>query len=521
MGASSLPQGSPPSRVAELAQRLRFGPLETGRKGGSRLATLVLGMLVAGGLMGVAVLINWLLQYVRVEALALVALFAVLAAVAATVLTFYLVVRGYTTLYVYAGGIVWTGRGRPKGVGWTDIDSLYAARRSGKDTSADLVLFDGSIISVEGHGKAGPDPVFEHLRKRVAGLNRPVVNSTFAAARILAEKETGLGDRTIVRVSVILGVLASFGFGFLLWKAGLPGPVAAIVAPMIVAVLAISVGLAVDTRLVRTGYGFFVVTGVVVLSVAIKVLDEVNWAVVSVTVLAAEGALLAAWHALYVRLPARRPTRRRKRLAAETSWQYLPQAPVPVGGPRTARWLLGVRNNVTATTGADAVHGTANGLPVMVFDRWRRPPRIPDPVQTGWVVSLPMTLPFFAPSYFYYVAASQRDPNAPPTIGDVFDNLFGARGRSDPTPLLAGTGPVVPGDLAEHTSDPDVARLIAASPVRSAMNALRLPASWWVEGRCLYATASGVTTNTERGYAENLTALAAAFPWQALHARLG
>src|SRR4029453_1219659 len=112
MGEPSAPEAavvSPPRKVAELAERQRYGPLETGRKGGNPLFTLVLGLVVAGGLFGIAAFINWLVQYVEVKALAFVAALCVLAAVAVTVLTFYLVFRGSTSIYLYAGGFAWTG----------------------------------------------------------------------------------------------------------------------------------------------------------------------------------------------------------------------------------------------------------------------------------------------------------------------------------------------------------------------------------------------------------------------------
>ncbi|MET7394865.1 hypothetical protein ABZS66_15385 [Dactylosporangium sp. NPDC005572] len=487
---------TPPSKVAELATNLRLGPLAAGRKGGGAIATLATGAILAGGLFGVAALINALPESFHVKALALVAVLAVLAAIGVTVLTFYMLFKGSASLYAYAGGIVWAGRGRPSGAGWADIDTLYVTTRGAKESSADVVLFDGRSVTVEGHGKEDPDPLFTELRQRLAAHHRPVRVGAFADQRSRPEKETALDDRPLAVISVVIGVFASLALGFGLWKAGLPGPVAAIIAPTVYALLAIALGLAVDDRLVKVGYAFLVVAGIVVLSVAIKILDEYNWAVVAVAVLAVEGAILAVWQAVYVRLPARRPTAGRKRLAAKAAWQYTSEIAVPVAGPRTAGRLLGVPADAPTTTGADAVHGTANGLPVMVFDRWRRAPRITDPVQTVWVVRLPITLPFLASAYF-----RQHDK-----LSATLDAFFGS--------------PAADGPPEQHAADPEIARLVAESPARTAMNDLRLPRTWWVDGDCLYATdAGGAGPDTERTYAENLTALAAAFPWPALQAR--
>ncbi|MEV6924309.1 hypothetical protein AB0M46_07360 [Dactylosporangium sp. NPDC051485] len=497
MTASSGSQAvlvAPPAKVVQLASDMRLGAPTGGRAGSGAVATLATGAIIGGGLFGVAALINALPKSWQVKPLALVAVLAVLAAIGVVLLTFYMLFKGSASLYAFDEGIVWAGRGRPSAARWADIDTLYVATRGTKEASADVVLFDGRSVTVEGHGKDGADPLFTQLRQQLGALGRPVREGTFALDRLKPEKETGIEDRPLALVSVVLGLFASLGLGFGLWKAGLPGPVAAIIAPMLVAALLIGLGFAVDHRLVKVGYAFLVVTGIVVLSVAIKLLDQFNWAVVAVAVLAVEGAVLAAWQAMYVRLPARRPAAGRRRMAAKAAWQYAAQVSVPVAGPRTAARLLGVPGNATTTTGADAVHGTVDALPVLVFDRWRRTPRIADPVQTVWVVRLPMALPFLASTYFRPATS----------LDGTLDAMFGAQAAGAPQ---------------EHAADPDAARIIAESPVRAAASELRLPRSWWVEGECLYAVgAPGAGPDVERTYAQNLAALAAAFPWQALHA---
>jgi hypothetical protein len=111
----------------------------------------------------------------------------------------------------------------------------------------------------------------------------------------------------------------------------------------------------------------------------------------------------------------------------------------------------------------------------MVFDRFRRPPRLGEPVQTVWMVQLPMALPYLSSADL----AASADPTA----------------SAWPEPLAATVAGV--------------------TEVRRATANLGRD-GWWIDGGYLFHTAYRVSTRMLGEPVERLTALVAALPWPAL-----
>lgn len=478
------PPDAPPAKVARLARDRRLGAPVVSRKGDNPVVVLGFCGLIAGGLVGVAALINWLVRFLPVRALAIVALLCVLGALFVVAYGFYQLFQGFRATYVFEHGVVWTFNGRPQVATWAEVDRLFVVRHvtPARYVSAELTALDGRTATVAGTYRED-DPLIEHLDRLVRAAGRIVTTAPVKPSRQDSGPDTGLADQTLVRMAAVVGVLGSIALAVAGWVAGLPGPVAAVVGPALIGAITIGLAYVVDARLAKAGYVFLGAAGLVLLIVAVKVFHQVNGIIVAVVTLALEGALVAGWRAGYRRLPALRPTGRRRRLAAEFGWQFQPRASsLPVAGPRTARRLIGVATHATTTTGAAVLLGSSTGSAVTVYDRFRRPPRVNDPVQTVWMVRLPQSLPYVASSLFEYLAAE------------------------------AQTGQ--PGSVLEHTDDEAFGRAFAAQ-VWTAATSGPLP-PWWIEGGYLYAALEGGSDGAIRPTAERLTGLVAAFPWQVL-----
>jgi len=498
---------APPAAVAGLAAERGLGRFDSTRKGDNPFVNLLSCLVLAGILFGAAALINWSLQWIPVKPLAYVALLCALAGVFVVGLGFYLLCQGFGAIYVYEHGVAWTRNGRRDAARWSDVDRLHVARdNKGKLSGAELVTLDGRAAALPARETDGADPVIDHLTHTVQAMGRPVVAGSLGdEAPVRAVRETGLSDQGVIRLAAIVGVLGSLVLGFTLYQLGF-GVEVALVPTTLLALFLILLGWLVDYRLIRAGMAFFAITGLIALIVAVKLLEQVNGFVVGAVVLAVEGALVAAARAAYRRMPARRPTGRRRRLANRLGWQFQEQGTVPVGGPRTVARLIGVPTGATATTGDDVMHGVVHGRPVMVYDRRRRPSRIPDPLQTVWTVQLPVALPYVASSAFWSSHLATEFPGGQQPGFDDLVTAFLQGGRD--------TGPV-----EEHTTDPEVARVIVASTDRTVLN--RIAGPWWIEGPYLYGLIGTGPPDAMRHQAESLVALAAALPWPALSRHAG
>jgi len=218
---------------------------------------------------------------------------------------------------------------------------------------------------------------------------------------------------------------------------------------------------------VRGGQVFIGISFVIVMFVVIHD-APFNGFVEAAVVLAVEGILVSIFSKLWVKLPMPRPVGARRSLAQRMGWAFVPQATVPVGGPRTAGRLFGVPTGAPSTTGHAVVSGSANAMTFTVYDRLRRPPRMKDKIQTVWTVHLPMALP--------YVSS---------------------------TDLMRGTGD-------------EFARAMATPQLLHALHGGTVP-EFWIEGPFLYSTQLGLPAGAIGPRVEALTRTAVALPWPALH----
>jgi len=481
MGEPSSQHAEAPPRVpavaADLAARGQLGAPLMVRKGDNPIAILAGCVVFALVLFGIAALVTWLLESVRFRPLGIVAVLCALGGIFLIGYGFYSLFQGFRATYLYQGGLVWTLNGRAFAAAWSEIDRMYLARsgQNQKIASCEIITIDGRQVQVAPREETGRDEFIERLEGIFGELRRPVVPAFLAEVHRNLRKESGLGDQTVVRIGAIVAVLGSIACVALLWFAGLPGPVAAVVGPLVVGAAQIALGIRVEARLVTVGYITLGFTGVIAIIVAVKPFSGATAVVVAVAVLAAEAGIVATWKAIHRRLPAPSANRRRQRLAQRLGWQFQPQATLSVPGLETTRHLIGVPNNAAVTTGNAVLHGTINQVPVTVYDRARRTPRLGDPVQTVWEVTLPFDLPYLSSATYLSV-------------------------------------------VREAQSDPGYARLLAASPAFRGVAEVPGMPGWWIEQNQLYAAIEPSAPATAIiPVAERLTALAAAMPWQELH----
>ena len=493
MGEPSSPrvEASPkvPAVAADLAARGQLGAPLMARKGDNPIAILGICVVLALGLFGIAALINWLLESVRFRLLGIVAVLAVLGGIFVIGYGFYSLFQGFRATYLYQGGLVWTLNGRAQAAAWGEIDRMYLPRsgQNRKIASCEVITIDGRRVQIAPREETGRDEFIERLEGVFGELRRPVVPTFLAEVHRNFRKDSGLDDQTVVRIGAVVAVLGSIACGALLWFAGFPGPVAAVLGPLVVGAAQIALGIRLEARLVTVGYIALGLAGVIAIIVAVKPFSGVTAVVVAVAVLAAEAGVVAIWKTIRRRLPAPSANRRRQQLAQRLGWQFQPRATLSLPGPETTRHLIGVPNNAAVTTGNAVLHGTINQIPVTVYDRARRTPRLGDPVQTVWEVTLPFALPYLSSEKYLRVVMGAA-------LGDGESSTGG------------------------HWPDPGYARLLAATPAfRGVAEAPGMP-GWWIEQNQLYAaiepSAPAAAINP---IAERLTALAAAMPWQELH----
>lgn len=466
---------APPPKVAALAAARNLGSHQLTRKGDNPIAMFV-GWTVFGLiLLGVAWLCGWLAGKTEIRALAIGAILGLLGGLFVIAYGFFEIFRGFRVTYLYQGGLVWTHNGRPDAAAWNEVDRLTETSLTGKPPNlAKVTTLDGRHVPIVMEWKNDADPVHARLVEVFRGLGRPVLDKEPPGR---PGPETGLEDKTLIRIAAIFGVIGGVALSFTLNKgAGLTLGLALTLGFLVIAVVISAAGFLIDQRLIRAGQVFLGLVGVIVL-IAANHLVEGHYIVVTGATLAIEAAIVALGIAVYRRIPAPRRFGARRKLAQKRGWRYLPEVAVPVGGPGTATRLIGVGSQTNATTGEGTVTATANGMTCVVFDRARRRPRLTDQVQTAWTVFLPAPLP--------YVTA------------DDIDRL--RRNAASERPM--------------HP----VTQVLGQIPMRSPHSATDqlLPVSdWWVEGGYLYAVQeSPARPQLVEAYIDQLTRFAAQIPW--------
>jgi hypothetical protein len=288
----------------------------------------------------------------------------------------------------------------------------------------------------------------------------------------------------IVCVFVIAGVLAAVGA---------PIPLAIFIAFLLVGLAA----MLVERRLGRDapvlGITFLSIGGLVGIAAMVQAVPQVNGWIIGLGTLAVEIGILIGLVKLYRVLAAGATVALRRRLAERRGWRYVPQAEVPVPGPRSAPRLQGVPNDARSTTGRDVVYATANGFNVTVFDRVRPNEKNARP-QTVCLVHLPMAMPYLSSSFGSVLDA----PNVPPN-----------------NPVLNQFMP----DPAQLTDNESFARTLMTPQFRT--EARRLPSEFWIENAylCMVLSAgarSGAKASEVEQSIDATTSLAARLPWQAI-----
>jgi hypothetical protein len=457
-----------PARVGALAERYRLGTAVDRLKAPNPVVEFVLAVVLALVAFGLAWLVNWLLTFVPVKPLALLVVALILIGIAIMGLGMFRLFRGFSAVYRFEGGIVWTRNGRAQAAPWSTIDELGVARTDGKVTNAALTTFDGRRIPLEGDN---PTAFVDGIEQVVNGHRRPVRDHIFSDD--VAAPDLPIPHLVMLFLGTVFGALA-ITVAVLLFRAGLDGDQGALTVVAgfgLIGLLALILGLRFDQRFVMLGLTFIGIAAAVALITSFRTFSGINPYLAATAVLAVEVALLSLGSAAYRRLPARRPTGYRRRLAARRGWQFATKQDVPVGGPWTAWTLIGVPENSTSTTLTDVVTGSIDGVPFIVGDRIRRRRRNGDPIQTVWLVALPFAFP-----------SVYRD--------DRF-----RRGVSE-------------------AGDPEVAALMDGRRPTSTGPLDTVP-TWWIEGPYLYAT--GVDNRRATlANAEKLTRFAANLPWNDL-----
>ncbi|GAA4588787.1 membrane protein implicated in regulation of membrane protease activity [Actinoplanes octamycinicus] len=300
-------------------------------------------------------------------------------------------------------------------------------------------------------------------------------------------------------ILVLLG--ATLAVGALLVKLGLPVPAALALALTAVGAATLAVERKAERDSPVFGITFMSMGALAGVAGMVKAVPQVNGWVVGIGTLIAEIALLIGVLKGYRKLAGQAGSMLRRRLAERKGWTYAAEAAVPVPGPRSVSRLLAVPNDATSTTGQEVVHGTANGMNFMVFDR-RRPNDSNSEPQTVWIVQLPVALPWLLASYLDYLKQEEgaADPSA---------NL-----RAQ----LMGLPEVRPGQPQDHTDQPEFGRVLFTPEVRRIVATPDFPRRWWIEGNCLCSTWDGAVAGPKdvEQQVDLLTGLAARFPWPAL-----
>ncbi|GIJ46449.1 hypothetical protein Val02_33350 [Virgisporangium aliadipatigenens] len=459
---------APPQKVVALAGSRGLGAHTHTRKGENPLGNLLFCIVGAAVLFGLSALAAWITKLTEIRAIGILTILLALGGLFAFAFGFFMLMRGFSALYVFQSGVVWTQNGSAQSATWGELESLTIARigEDGEPHGGALVTLDGRSIQFVTRMEEGRDPLVEHLTAAMRHFGRPVLDTGDGPEQSVYQPETSLQNLTLARICAVGGVIGSIALAVLLHVAGLPGPLSAIIGPFLVGLGVIAVGVFIDPRVVRAGQVFIGVSFLVVLLVVIKVFPY-NGFLEAGVVLAIEGIIVAVFRKVWVKLPMPRKVGARQKLARRNGWAFVPEATVPVGGPQTVTRLFGVPTGAAHTTGHAVVSGSANAMTFTVYDRLRRPPRMTDRIQTVWVVHLPMALPF----------VSSRD-------------------------IVQGSGD-------------EATRAIATPQLVHALQAGALP-EFWIEGPFLYSTQLGLPPGAIGPRVDALTRTAVALPWPAL-----
>lgn len=438
------------------------------RKGGNPVASLLAMVLLAAALFGLAALIGW--AGIADRQLALVALCSVLGASIVVGIGFYLLFQGFRATYACSYGVIWSHNGRLEWAGFSDIDLLVVNKPREKVRAAELITFDGRTAPITAAPHKGADRFIEHLAHEVRRMGRPVTNpQSWARRRFGGHRRLNIARRPLQRWLGLLGIIGSVLLAYAADRAmAIPAWLGLPAAVLAVGLVITMLGSLLDTRITAAGYALLIMGSLLCVGSTVIRLPQYNSILVGTTVLALQALVVTAWRALYLRLPAHRPTRARKRLAARSGWTFHPRTTVVVPGPRTALRLLGIPTNLNQTTGYDVLHAPIGQTSITVYDRYRRRPRLGEPVQTVWAVDLPSPLPY--------------------SIGEA------VAGHAD-------------------TESPATAPNLFVAALRNTLGERDIPVTingraWWVEGAFLYSTGHHVSTRSLVRHAEQLVELA-------------
>ncbi|MEV0559926.1 hypothetical protein [Dactylosporangium sp. NPDC050588] len=474
MDASTV---SVPPRVAALAERQQLGAHVAMHKGDHPVVECATGLVISAILFGAAALISWIvssIEFLQVKALALIVVLLAIAGLAAAGYAFYRLFGAYVVVHHYEHGLVWSRNRSVDAAPFSWIDEMYVTRKDDKITAAGLVTLDGRAVDITGADKTDYKAFVERLEAELVARRCQIRPARREVGR--GPAGVGLSDRAIAVLAVIVGGLLVAAIAVPLSRAGLPGPMAAVIGFLVIGVTVGLLGTRFDGRIAVVGAIFAAIGGLVTMIAVAALIPQVNKYVTATVVLALEMGVLSVVLNAYRRLPALRPTRARQRLASQRGWEFLPSLAVPVPGPQTGRAVIGVQEHAQSVDLYDVLRGTVDGVPVLVGDRYRRKPRRSDPVQTIWMVPLPTPVPYL--SHTAFDQTGQVAPGAPdPALASLF----------------AGRVPV-----------PEL--FMAVPP-------------WWIEGQYLLCEGSG-DLDVVVAWSTRLTRAVAAMPWDAVRAAI-
>ncbi len=390
-----------PEYVSRAAERHGLGPMVVWRKGSNPFATFVVavGITVVGGglLIGVLWVLSRFIDQLETGVAAIVILAGV-ALVGSAVVGVYGLFKGFTAHFVYERGAIQTRNRRVNVQAWAQLDEVLenwgGLRSNPKVLSIFVRFFDGRRWEIEaatsGDQTDRDAPLVAVFIDMARRQGRPVTR----LPRVKLEDEF-MPPRWLVGVLVVL----LFAVSFVVWRS-LRDSGLADGLPLAIGFLTAGLGtwvLGQAFRWVRvSGWLFTAIGGLILITVATRLLPSVNGWVVGLSTFALE--LLAVWGLGRVNAMLMPPVGSIGRFlyAITHRWRFRPRAHIALPGPATAARLLSVPPWSTSTEGRSVVTFEVNGRRVVVFDRVRPSPRIADVPQTVWMVQLPQPVPFQA-----------------------------------------------------------------------------------------------------------------------------
>jgi hypothetical protein len=205
---------APLAKVAAAAAARGLGPHDLTRKGENPIAMFFGWTIVGVILLGVAWLCGWLAGKTEIRALAIGALLGVLGGLFVIEYGFFEIFRGLRVTYLFHGGLVWTRNGRADAASWAEVDRLIETSVPDKRPHvAKVITLDGRQVPIVMEWTDDADPVHARLVEVFRALGRPVHDSEPPAR---PGPETGLEDRTLIRIAAIFGVIGGLALSFVL-----------------------------------------------------------------------------------------------------------------------------------------------------------------------------------------------------------------------------------------------------------------------------------------------------------------